>query len=201
MAYVFAFITLFAAIDVIGVLPIYHALTADSSAEERQRILRQSCLTAFFVALGFALLGRFVFRLLGIEVYDFKVAGGLLLFVFSLQDLLGGEKVRRKHSATLGVVPIGMPLIVGPAVLTTIVILLDTYGHLPTLVALVVNLVVVYATLLAAPALLRRLGPGGAKALGKIASLLLAAIGVMMVRRGIFEMVRAGTAAVAPAPH
>ena len=195
MDYLIAFITLVAAIDVIAVLPIYVGLTSELDAAERRVIVRQSCLTAFFVALGFALAGRLVLRLLGIEVYDFKAAGGLLLVIFSVQDLLSGSKSRRAEGANLGVVPLGMPLIVGPAVLTTIMILLDSFGHPPTLVALVANMLIVWPTLSAAPRLLAIVGAAGAKALGKVMSLLLAALGVMMIRRGVTEMVRAFLAA------
>jgi multiple antibiotic resistance protein len=190
VSYVIAFLTLFAAIDVVAVLPVYHSLTSELEPAERRRIVRQSCLTAFLVALAFALAGKAVLGLLGIEVYDFQVAGGILLLVFSIQDLIAGEKARRPVTATLGVVPLGMPLIVGPAVLTALLILIDAHGYRATLTALGLNLALVWAVLTLAPAILRLVGEAGAKALGKLFGLLLAAFAVMMVRRGVIEMVR-----------
>jgi multiple antibiotic resistance protein len=187
VAFLLAFLTLFAAIDVVGVLPVYHSLTASLAPADRRRVLNQSCLTALAVAAGFALGGKHLFRLLGIEVYDFKVAGGLLLLIFSVQDLLAHDR-SRAADATMGVVPIGVPLIVGPAVLTTLMILVDEHGYVPTFASLGLNLIVVWLTLASAAALLRMIGAGGAKALGKIASLFLAAIGVMMIRKGVSEM-------------
>lgn len=193
MGFLVAFITLFAAIDVIAVLPIYHGLTRELAPAERQRVLRQSVLTALVVSIGFALAGRAVLRLLGVEVFDFKVAGGLLLLIFSIQDLVARDKPRRvpSGSSLLGVVPLGMPLIVGPAVLTTILILLEQNGYRVTLAALSLNLSLVWLALALAPRLLGVLGEAGARVTGKLASLLLAAIGVRMMRIGFFEMLEA----------
>jgi multiple antibiotic resistance protein len=175
------------------VLPVYHALTGELAAGERRRVLRHSVLTAFLVSVGFALAGKVVFRLLGIEVYDFKIAGGLLLLAFSIQDLMAGDKARRQAAAGshVGVVPLGMPLIVGPAVLTTILILLDTHGYPATMAALALNMAIVWLALRLAPAILARIGEGGAKALGKLAGLLLAAVGVRMIRLGLTDLVAA----------
>ena len=195
MDYLRAFLALFAAIDVVAALPVYYALTNALASDERSRVLRQSCLTAFFVSTGFALLGKVVLHFLGIEVYDFKVAGGLLLVILSINDLITGERKVGTHSSTIGVVPIAMPLLVGPAVLTTILILLDSAGYPATLVGLFINLLLVWVTLGASQRILGLIGEPGAKAAGKVASLLLASLGVMMARRGVLEMIAAARAA------
>jgi len=183
-----ALVPVFVAIDVVGVLPIFLSLVGDMSSAERRQLVRQSVMTAFFLGLGFLAIGKSVFRLLGLAVADFKIAGGMILFLLATNDLVYPGRVRRLPGSTAGVVPLGTPLIVGPAVLTTLLICLDAYGFLPTLASLVVNLALVWAAFHHAELLLRILGENGSKAVAKVTSLLLAAIGVMMVRRGVMDL-------------
>ncbi|HOU36483.1 MAG TPA: MarC family protein, partial [Candidatus Omnitrophota bacterium] len=93
------------------------------------------------------------------------------------------------HGKDLGVFPLGTPLITGPAVLTTTVIMIDGYGLVPTFVAVLVNMLIVWVTLVKADLLLRLFGQNGLRALAKIMYILLAAIGVMMVRKGILSTI------------
>src|SRR5688572_30397879 len=135
-----AFIPLFVAIDAAAVVPPFLALTEDSSRDERARTLRASVVTALLVGLGFLALGRAVFGVLGITIADFQVAGGAVLFVISVSDLLRAKDERRLANTSPGAVPLGVPLIVGPAVLTTLLSSVGSYGLWPTLAAFVVNM-------------------------------------------------------------
>lgn len=186
--FLLAFIPLFIAIDVVGILPIFMSLIEGIDRLQKRKIVQQSVITALSVSIGFLVIGKFVFSVLGIEIYDFKLAGGLLLLVFAIKDLLFAEKDKRSITATMGVVPLGIPLLVGPAVLTTIIMTVDTYGYIPTITALVANLVFVWLVLLKSDFIYRLMGEGGSKAFAKIASLLLAAIAVMMIRRGFMDI-------------
>lgn len=124
------FIPFFVAFDPLGILPIFVSLTSDMTEVERKRVVRQSTLTAFLVGIGFLAAGKSVFKILGITVSDFKVAGGILLFIIAIFDLIFPERTRTFPKETLGVVPIGIPLIVGPGVLTLLLIrllLMDTF--------------------------------------------------------------------------
>jgi multiple antibiotic resistance protein len=142
------------------------------------------------VALAFLAFGPALLLFLGITVPDFMIAGGLLLIVFSLSDLLRGEKEQRRPDVhSLGVVPIGVPLITGPAVLATCVLLAGLYGRLITAVALTANIVIAGIIFLMAQPITRILGQTGTKIVSKIASLLLTAIAVMLIRKGITEIV------------
>lgn len=165
------------------------SLAEGTEKPQKTKIIHQSVITALSVSIGFLAIGKFVFSVLGIEIYDFKIAGGLLLLVFAINDLLFAEKGKRTFSATMGVVPLGIPLIVGPAVLTSIIITVDTYGYVPTITSLVINLIIVWIVLLKSEFIHRLMGDGGSKAFAKVAALLLAAIAVMMIRRGLFDMV------------
>src|SRR3989337_4019241 len=183
-----AFIPLFVAIDVIGILPIFMSLVEGVEKPQKARFMMQSVITALSVSIGFLAVGKFVFAVLGIEIYDFKIAGGLLLLVFAINDLLFSEKGKRIVTQTMGVVPLGIPLVVGPAVLTSIIVTVDTYGYIPTITSLVVNLIIVWVVFLKSNFIYRLMGEGGSKAFAKAASLLLAAIAVMMLRRGFMDM-------------
>jgi multiple antibiotic resistance protein len=159
---------------------------------ERKRVLRASILTAFVVSLGFLAVGKFVFAIIGITIPDFKVAGGTILLIIAIRDLLFHERNRRMDEKTVGIVPLGVPLIVGPAVLTTTLISVDTYGYIPTIISLIINIVFAWLVFSRAALVIRVLGEGGAKGVGKVVSLLLAAIAVMMIRMGVIEMLQAG---------
>lgn len=188
--FLWCFVPLFVAVDAFGVLPLFMALTEGISGERRRRVIAQSVLTAGTVALAFTAVGRPGLRALGISVSDFMMAGGLLLFALSLRDLLSVDKGRRSvDPETLGAVPIGVPLITGPAVLTTCMLLADQRGLAPTLAAAAANVLIAGVVFWFAQPIGRALGAAGAKILSKMAALLLASIGVMMVRRGVMLVV------------
>lgn len=187
--FLLSFIPIFVAMDAFGILPMYIGFTEHLKKREKENIVTQSIITAFLIGILFLFLGRWIFKLLGVLVSDFKIAGGLVLLVISLRDILQHEKSRRLSPETMGAVPIGTPLVTGPAVLTTMVILLDSYGIYLTILSFVANLAIVWVTFLYATAISNFLGKAGSKAISKIASLLLAAIAVMMMRKGLVDTV------------
>src|SRR3989344_2708938 len=143
-----AFIPIFVAVDAIGLLPVFVSLTDGVKKKEKSEIIGQSIATAAGVAVGFVFLGKFLFRVLGITVGDFMVAGGAILFCIAFAFLMNIEKQSRLHGSTLGVVPLGTPLIAGPAVLTTSLIMIDHYGILATLISILGNILLVGITFL-----------------------------------------------------
>jgi len=179
------FIPLFVAFNVLGILPIFASLTAEMLEPERKRVIHQSILTAFLVSIGFLVVGKTIFALLGISVSDFQIAGGILLFIISIIDLIFPERTRTFPKETLGIVPIGIPLIVGPAVLTLLLIIIHTYGYFSTLLCLILNLLVVWLVFGQSHRIMKLLKEGGAKGIGKVFSLLLAAFAMMMIRMGL----------------
>jgi len=178
------FIPLFVAMDPFGMLPIFTSLTGEMSIEEKKKVIKYSVLTAMVISIGFALIGDIIFSIIGITVDDFKIAGGLLLLVFAIIELIkrGGEHVTPQD---VGVVPLGVPLLVGPAVLTIMIVLIDNHGLIPTIFSLIINLVIVYAVFTAEQRITKIIGRNGLIAISKIVALLLAAIAVMMIRIGI----------------
>lgn len=180
-----AFIPIFVAVDAMGLLPVFASLTHGVKKSERDTIIVQSMLTAFFLAVGFIFLGKAIFNMLGITVGDFMVAGGAILFCLAIMDLLTSNKQKRHPGEQLGVVPLGTPLIVGPAVLTTSLILIEEYGLLATLISVSANILFTGFVFCFSDRLLKLFGEAGSRALSKVTSLLLGAIAVMMVRKGI----------------
>jgi len=183
------FIPLFVAIDVLGILPIFVSMIQEMNQLERKKVVRQSILTAFFVSIAFIWVGKSVFGLLGISISDFKVAGGILLFILAVVDLIFSEKTRTFPKETIGVVPIGIPLIVGPGVLTLLLIIIGEYGYFSTMLCLILNLSIVWLAFSYSGWIMRVLKDAGARGIGKVASLLLAAFGMMMIRTGIMEWI------------
>ncbi|MDD2390230.1 MAG: MarC family protein [Desulfobacterales bacterium] len=190
------FVPIFIAVDPIGVIPMFLALTEGIPIHKVHRIIWQSVLTSVAVAIVFLAIGSSVLKILGIQIADFMIAGGILLFFFSMGDLYASEKAQRKFDPdTLGAVPLGVPLIAGPALLTTSIILMNEYGFIFTAVSIILNILLIGVIFWFAESINKILGDAGAKILSKIASLLLAAIAVMIVRKGIFYFIQSGVAA------
>lgn len=191
------FVPLFVAVDAIGTLPIFMGLTQGMTWRHIFKIVLESVLTATLVALAFLFGGRATLRLLGISIADFMVAGGILIFVIAISDLLSSEKLKRNMlKGGFGAVPLGVPLITGPAVLTTSLLLFDTYGQVLTATALTLNILIAGFLFFFAGQVNRVIGSAGATIISKIANLFMASIGVMMVRKGI-TMLIAGISATA----
>lgn len=186
--YILTFIPIFVAVDAVGNIPLFISLVEGTTKKQRDRIIMESVTTAGVVAILFMFLGIWILRLLGISISDFQIAGGVLLFFISIRLLLPGATksfLPNSHDKDVGVFPLGTPLITGPAVLTTTLMMLDSFGVAPTFVSLLLNMLIVWITLVKANFIIRLLGRAGIRAFSKIMYILLAAIGVMMVRRGI----------------
>ncbi|MFH1282756.1 MAG: MarC family protein [bacterium] len=188
--YILAFIPIFVAVNPPGLLPMYMFFTENISQKDKNKIIWQSLATALFVSIGFVFLGKGIFLLLGIRVSDFLVAGGILLFVIAINEILDGPRRKPKpKSHLLGVVPLGMPLMAGPAVLTTSLIIIDAHGVMPTLTGLFFNILLAGLIFKLADFFVKHIGITGLKAISKLACILLSAYGIMMIRRGIMEII------------
>ena len=183
-----AFVPLFIAFDGVGLLPVFWQLSRRLSPRERQHAATEAARTAFIVTALFLWVSRPVFSLMGLELADVMVAGGSILFVLSLRELLLPAKSSKIRDVHLGVVPIGVPLLAGPAVLTMAILVRERYGWLLAMEALVANMLVVWVLLRWCEWLMRRLGRDGSQVISKITSLILTAFGVMLMREGIGAM-------------
>jgi multiple antibiotic resistance protein len=188
-AFLAALIPLMVAIDAPGTLPLYVGMTEGIEKQERQKIVRQSILTAFLVTIGFILLGQAVFNALGILVEDFMIAGGLVLLIIAVSDVIRAGERKMERSPEFGVVPLGTPLIAGPGTLTTALVLVATTGYIPVILSLIVNLIIAWIMFAQSERIIRFIGLSGTRAFAKVASLILAAFAVKMIRSGIFKFI------------
>ena len=199
--YIESFLPLFVAINAPGIIPVYLALTEQMMPPQRRRLTLQAVATSSLLATLILFAGQLIFSLLGITVNDLRVGGGLILLVLSISNLIFGDYRRRdprneadgegEDAASVGVVPLGIPMIMGPAAITSILVSREAYGYLPTLTSLVINMSLVFLTLLFAPLIGRVMGAAVSRAVAKVASLFLAAISVALIRAGIVAMVQA----------
>lgn len=186
-----AFIPLFVALDGVGLLPLFWGLSQRLDPRERRRAVTDAVGTAGLVGIGFLFISRFIFALMGLELADVMVAGGAILIVLSLRDLLFSDEPPKGRYPSPGVVPLGVPLLAGPAVLTTLLLVRDRHGWLVTLGALAANMALIWVILRSSEWLMRRLRPEGAQVISKIASLVLTAFGVMLIRQGLAAFLEA----------
>lgn len=187
--FLISLIPIMVALDAPGTLPLYVGMTEGMKKHDRKKIVRQSILTAFLVTVGFVLLGRAVFDALGILVEDFTIAGGIVLLIIAVSDVLRAGEKMMPRSAEFGVVPLGTPLIAGPAMLTTALILVESHGYLPVILSLIVNLMIAWLIFAQSERIIRIIGISGSRAFAKVVALILAAFAVKLIRSGIITFV------------
>jgi len=183
------FLPLFVAMDPLGVFPAFVQITSNLSPRKRNQVLTLSVLTAGLVGLLFIPLGPLVLSALGLKNGDFQIAGGLLILLVALRDIVLNQKIfQGRDLQGMGVVPIGIPLLVGPAVLTTLLLLRDRFSFSAVALCLVANLLVAWGVFAFSTRLIRWMGVTGSLVVSKLAALLLSAYAVMMIRVGFSSL-------------
>jgi len=193
-----SFLPLFVAIDPPGILPLFIGLTGEMDSGTRKQIARTAVLTAFMASVLFAVGGKILLDFLGLSIWDFSISGGILLLVLSISDLLKSQSQGSLSSPTApqslpkswGAVPMGIPLIAGPAVLTSSLILAKSHGIFLVVGALFFNMVILYPLLALSDVINKKIGVTSSAVAGKIFSLLLAAIAVRLIHFGILGLIR-----------
>lgn len=187
------FIPMLVAIDVLSVVPLFLSFTQKMDKAEKNRLITAAVFTSFVISFIFLVGGQWIFDFLGIKDDDFRIGGGIVLLVLSVKDLLfsDSDDTDRTPSAnaSVAIVPLGIPLIMGPTALTTIQMLVGQFGYYITLAALLVNLLIVWIVFRHADLVIRLIGQGGAKAFAKVAALFMAAIAIMMIRIGLTNII------------
>ena len=190
--YLLSFVPIFVSVNAVGILPVFLSLTDGMDTSGKRRTVYISISTATLLVLVFMFSGKGVLLLMGITVADFRVAGGVLLLVLSVILLFPKEGEQKKGNQDVGAFPLGTPLITGPAVLTTVLVLSGIRGFVPATVSLILNMGIVLLVFLKADLMTRLMGRTGMKSFSKVAHILLAAIAVTMMRKGIMEIIRMG---------
>ena len=184
-------------VDPWGALPAYLVMTENDDEEKRRRTARKAALAAALVLAGFAAGGHWVFRVLGLTLPAFQIAGGLILFLVAL-DMMRAQRPTKEGPAEVGegkvkedvaITPLAVPLLAGPAALSTVATLMsearDWAETMVVYLAVVVTGIVTYLTLLTAGPLFHVLHKTGIQVLGRILGLVLAGIAVQFVLNGL----------------
>ncbi|MDQ6757966.1 MAG: MarC family protein [Bacteroidota bacterium] len=167
--------TLFAVIDIIGTVPVLINLKGRMGGINEFR----ATLVSGALMILFLFLGKPFLNLLGLDIRSFAVGGSIVIFILGLEMVLGAEFFKsEKDVRAATVVPIAFPLIAGSGTLTTIISLKANYQETIILVAIIINLVIVYAVLKSLRLLERILGPSGLIAVRKFFGVILLAIAV-----------------------
>ena len=206
---------LFVVVDPAGSLPVYLSLTERYTEAHRRRIAKRATVVAAITGVSFIIVGQAVMNVMGVSFADFQIAGGLLVVILAIVDILsagkpavpmggaGGQLVELDRS--VGIIPLAVPLIVGPATMATSLLLVNTYtpkysntfGHplgeiivvAMVIVALLINLAVLFAAMWYSQWLVKLLGKNFMAVMNKIVMILLAAIAVSLIRQGIVSIV------------
>jgi multiple antibiotic resistance protein len=194
--FVLTFVPLFIVIDAIGNLPFVISASEGMTSRERFRMINIAILTAAIVGLAFLFLGQLILNAMGISFGSFAIAGGLILLVLSIRYMITGrmvETAEKEKEELVAVVPIGTPLTVGPATITTLLLLVkqqaspqqQAFPLYMVLISFALNLFIAWLICMLGGRIAGFLGQGGIKAVSRVFSLLLAAIAVSMVIKGL----------------
>jgi multiple antibiotic resistance protein len=183
--FVLTFIPLFIVVDAFGNIPFVITMGESVDAKQRRKLVNIAIITATLVGLLFLFFGQFILRTMNISVGSFAIAGGIILVVLSMKYITTGHMVSVVQEELMAVVPIGTPLTVGPATITTLILLATQFPIYTVLIAFALNMLIAWIIFLLSYQLSKFLGQGGIKAVSQVFNLLLAAIGVTMILRGL----------------
>lgn len=185
-----SFVLLFVIIEPFGSLPVFLAITKHASPAGKRRSANVAVGVAGALMVIFLFFGTPIMSALGISLPSFKIAGGLVLLVMGMEIVFGISIVRQddkdsKKDPEAAAVIIGTPLISGPGVITTVIVLSNLYGYLIPLAAAAVALAITWKILLEADIVRKVLGNNVVGVLSRVMGLLLVAMAVEFIRSGI----------------
>jgi multiple antibiotic resistance protein len=179
--------TLFAVIDIVGSIPLLLSLKKKMGGMQEVR----ATLISGALMILFLFLGEPFLHVLGVETHSFAVAGSIVIFILGLEMILGIEFFKSdKEAKSSMVVPIAFPLIAGSGTLTTIISLKANYEESMLLIAILINLVIVYVVLKSLDFIERILGPGGMVAIRKFFGVILLAIAVKIFSSNVPGLIK-----------
>lgn len=167
---------LFAVIDIVGTIPIIVDLRTKHGHIESEK----ASLVAGLIMLIFLFIGEEFLNLIGIDVHSFAVAGSFVLFFLALEMILGIRIYRDEESSSASIVPIAFPLIAGAGTMTTLLSLRSQFHTINIVIAIVLNIIVVYMVLKSSSKIEKMLGKNGLGVIRKTFGVVLLAIAVKL---------------------
>jgi multiple antibiotic resistance protein len=181
-----ASITLFVVIDPVGIIPLLVGLTKDMNESEKKRTFRLAFYVSLILLVVFAILGQQIMLFFGISVYSFKIAGGILLLLLSLEILFTGEgSIKISSKEELGAVPLAFPLLVGPGAITTTIVAIQSSGIIIGLGSIAIASIFTYLVLVSAEKIYFILGKTGSQVVAKVIAVFIAAIAIQYILTGV----------------
>lgn len=175
---------LFAVIDIIGSTPIIIGLRQKVGHIQSEK----ASLVAMIIMIGFLFVGEEILNLIGIDVNSFAVAGSIVIFFLALEMILGIQLYKEESPVTTSIVPIAFPLIAGAGTLTSLLALRAEFAVANIIVAIVVNILVVYIVLKSSKRIERFLGNSGISVIRKVFGVILLAIAVKLFASNVQEL-------------
>jgi len=182
-----AFLILFAVIDILGNIPIIVSLRKKVGHVQSEK----ATIVAGAIMIVFLFVGESILNLLGVNVQSFAIAGSLVIFFLALEMILGITLYKEDTPNTASIVPIAFPLIAGAGTMTSLVSIRAEFATINILIAIVANMIVVYAVLKNTERLERILGPGGLSILRKVFGIILLAIAVKLFFTNLIPLLNA----------
>ncbi len=184
-----ATISLFAVINPIGTIPLFASMTQKMPKVERDRVLKTTVITASALLMIFAVAGTQILSIFGITISSFMIAGGILLFVVSIELLThGGWRFGGTVSDESGVVPLAFPLLAGPGAITTVILSFQMSGLMVTILSIAIVMGITYVVFFLTGTIYRVLGRRGSLIITRVFAVLIAAIAVQYVVDGLKTM-------------
>lgn len=181
-----SFLTIFIVMDVFGNIPVFVILMSKMTKKDRVISANRSIVVASLILFVFLFLGKYILSIFGVSVESFEVAGGVILLILGLKFVLGLRIAeQRAQSYQWAVVPISMPLLVGPAVITATIILVRQYDFFIVAVAATINLLIAWYALRKTGSIFKWLGRQGADILARLMGLLITALSVEYIISGV----------------
>jgi multiple antibiotic resistance protein len=180
-------ITLFVVIDPIGIIPLFASLTEKMQKNEIKTVSQTATITSGVLLFVFAIAGTQIFALFGIDIFSFMIAGGMLLFIVSIELLthgewrFGGDTMYRGET---GVVPLAFPLLAGPGAITSVIISYQTAGLIVTILSIAIVIAMTYIILLLVNPIYRILGRRGSMVITRVFAVIVAAFAVQYIVEG-----------------
>jgi multiple antibiotic resistance protein len=198
---VVAFTSIFFLVDPFAVIPAFLSMTAADSPAQRRRSAKRAALTCFIVLSMFALVGSFIFRLFGLTLPAFEIAGGLILLLIGL-EMLQAKRSGTQESAKEteegeqkddpGVLPLGIPMLAGPGAISTVMVLMgpdpDVLRSIPIFAAITVTSLASFLVLAAADRVRKYMGETGIRIMMRLMGLILTALAVQFVLNGLTHL-------------
>ncbi|MFO1061467.1 MAG: MarC family protein [Dongiaceae bacterium] len=192
------FLAMWVVLDPITVLPVFMGLTGGYDGARRRRIALATTLIALVILMFFIAVGQIVIAAIGVSLHAFEIAGGIILFLFSVELVIGQDKgevaaaTDGQSLLQLSIYPLAVPTLAGPGAMLTVMLRTDNtqfsvLEQIHTTAAVVLVLAITYVMLLGAAQLSRLIGAGGAAVIKRVMGMILAAYAVTLVLRGLAQ--------------